>query len=99
MGYKIKYARRAEKDARLLEQAGLDEIAKDLLSIIKKNPFQNPPLYEKLIGDYKGSYSRRISRQHRLVYDVLPNDDKQKDENGELYKGVVKVIRMWTHYE
>jgi len=99
MGYKLKYTRQAEKDARLLEQAGLDKIAIKLLAVVKENPYQNPPEYEKLKGDMSGLYSRRINRKHRLVYDVLPNSDKLKDENGKLYKGVVKVLSMWTHYE
>jgi len=99
MGYKLKYTRRAEKDARLLEQAGLDKIAANLLSVMKKNPYQNPPAYGKMQGDLKGLYSRRINKQHRIVYDVLPNDENLKDENGSLYKGIVKIIRMWTHYE
>ena len=99
MGYKLKYTRQAEKDARLLEHAGLDKAAIRLLTIIKKNPYQNPPPYEKLQGDLKGSYSRRINKQHRIVYDLLPNDEELKDENGDLYKGIAKIIRMWTHYE
>jgi len=99
MGYKLKYTRRAEKDSKLLEQAGLRESAVTLLKIIKNNPYQNPPRYEKLQGDLKGSYSRRINKQHRLIYDILANDEDLKDENGILYKGIVKVIRLWTHYE
>ena len=99
MGYQLKYTRRADKDARLLEQAGLDKIAKKLLSVIKKNPYQNPPAFEKLQGDLKGLYSRRINRQHRIVYEVLPNDEGLEDENGVPYIGTVKIIRMWTHYE
>ena len=99
MGYKVKYLRRAEKDARLLEQAGLDKIAVRLLSVMMENPYQNPPAYEKLQGDMKGLYSRRINKKHRIVYDVLPNDEGLKDDNNVLYKGIVKIIRMWTHYE
>jgi len=99
MGYKLKYTRQSDKDARLLERAGLDKIAAKLLAVIKKNPYQNPPAYEKLQGDMKGSYSRRINKQHRIVYDVLPNDEKLKDEKDVLYRGIVKIIRMWTHYE
>jgi len=99
MGYKLKYTKQAEKDARLLEQAGLDKTAVKLLSVIKNNPYQNPPPYEKLIGDLKGSISRRINRQRRITYDVLPNSENLKDENGEVYKGIIKIIRMWTHYE
>jgi len=99
MGYKLKFTRQAAKDANLLEQAGLKESALALLNIIKDNPYQNPPRYEKLQGDLKGSYSRRINKQHRLVYDVLKNDEDLKDENGIPYSGIVKVIRLWTHYE
>ena len=99
MGYKLKYDRQAKKDASLLEQAGLKKTAVGLLEIIKANPYQSPPRYEKLQGDFKGSYSRRINRKHRLIYDVLPNDEGLEDENGTLYKGIVKVIRMWSHYE
>ena len=99
MGYKLKYTRQADKDARLLEQAGLDKKAIKLLGIIQDNPYQTPPPYEKLKGDFKGSISRRINRQHRLIYDILPNTENLKDMNGELYKGIIKVIRMWTHYE
>ena len=99
MGYRVKYTRQAEKDARMLEQAGLDKAAVTLLAIIQNNPFQSPPNYEKLKGDYKGLYSRRINKQHRIVYDVLPNEDNIKNTNGEPYKGIVKIIRMWTHYE
>ena len=99
MGYKIKYTKQAEKDARLLEQSKLEKNAIELLSIIKKDPYQNPPPYEKLKGELQGSYSRRINKQHRIVYDVLPNTEELKDENGEPYIGIVKVIRMWTHYE
>ena len=99
MGYKLKYTRQAEKDARLLEQAGLDKAAKGLLAIMRRNPYQVPPPYEKLKGDLKGSFSRRINRQHRIIYDVLSNEEGLKDDAGELFEGIVKIIRMWTHYE
>jgi len=99
MGYKLKYTKQAEKDARLLERSGLDKIAKNLLFIIQNNPFQTPPEYEALKGDRKGTYSRRINRKHRFVYEVLPNDDDLKDSEGNLYMGFVKIISMWTHYE
>lgn len=99
MGYKLVYTKRAEKDARLLEQSNLEKNAIKLLSIIKSNPFQNPPPYEKLIGDFKGLYSRRINKQHRIIYDVLSNDEGLIDENEDEYKGIVKIIRMWTHYK
>ena len=99
MGYKLKYTRQSNKDARLLEQTGLDKIAIRLLAIILENPFQNPPPFEALKGDRQGSYSRRINKQHRLIYEVIPNIECLEDENGEIYDGIVKIIRMWTHYE
>ncbi len=87
MGYRLKYTKKAGKDARKLEQAGLDKKAKELLKIIKDYPFQNPPPYEKLVGDLKGMYSRRINIQHRIVYEVL-RDEKE-----------IVILRMWSHYE
>lgn len=87
MGYIIKFSNDALKDARKLEENGLDKKAKELLSIIKENPYQNPPPYEKLKGDLRGKLSRRINIHHRLVYEVV--EEKQ----------LIKVYRMWTHYE
>lgn len=87
MKWRIVYAKQAQKDAKKLAAAGLRPKAEVLLSVLAENPFQNPPSYEKLIGDLAGAYSRRINIQHRLVYQVLEQ---------EL---TVKVIRMWTHYE
>ena len=81
----------------LLEQAGLDAKAKKLLSIIRRNPFEPP--FEKLTRDLKGCYSRRINKQHRIIYEILPNIENQKDKNGIPYKGIAHIIRMWTHYE
>jgi len=85
--WRLVYTKKAQKDAKKLAQAGLKQKTKDLLAIIAINPYQNPPAYEKLIGDLTGAYSRRINIQHRLVYQPLENEK------------VVKVIRMWTHYE
>ena len=85
--YELIYTRQAQKDARKLAQSGLKRNAFKILEIIKKDPFQNPPSYEKLLGDLAGVYSRRINIQHRIVYQVY---EKEK---------IVKVIRMWTHYE
>ena len=82
-----------------IEDAGLSAKVKGFVRIVKKNPYQNPPPYEKLTGDLDGYYSRRINRQHRFVYEILPNTERLKDGNGNLYKGIVKIIRMWTHYE
>ncbi len=97
--YRIDLTRQAVKDAKLVERAGLKPQAAALLRVIRDNPFQNPPPYEKLKGDLDGSYSRRINKKHRIVYDVLPNDENVTDDSGEVYKGIVKVLRMWTHYE
>ncbi len=85
--FKIKFFKQAFKDVENLKASKLDGKAKKLLEIIKHNPFQNPPPYEKLIGDLKGLYSRRINIQHRIVYQVL-EDEK-----------IVKIISMWKHYE
>jgi toxin YoeB len=85
--WRIVYTRQAQKDARKIAAAGLKPKAEKLLEILCKNPFQTPPPFEKLIGDLSGAYSRRITIQHRLVYQVL--EDIR----------TVKVIRMWTHYE
>ncbi len=85
--WKIYYTKQAKKDARKLASAGLKEKAQSLLKVLETNPFQNPPPYEKLVGDLSGAYSRRINIQHRLVYQVL----EKKQE--------VKIIRLWTHYD
>ena len=82
-----RYTKQAQKDARKLASSGLKNKAKSLLDIIQKDPYQNPPPYEKLVGDLSGAYSRRINIQHRLVYQVY---EKEK---------IIKVIRLWTHYE
>ena len=86
-GWTLFFTKEAEKDSKKLKQAGLKESAERLLKVIERNPFQHPPPYENLVGDLQGLYSRRISIQHRLVYQVL--QDKQ----------ALKVLRMWTHYE
>jgi len=96
--YNIILTHQAVKDVRKLEQAGLKPKAVDLLRIIRKNPFQNPPFFEKLEG-YEDTYSRRINIQHRLVYQVLPNENDEKDTTGIPFQGCIKIIRMWTHYE
>ena len=82
----VKFTSNAEKDKKLLKQSGLDSKAKKLLNLIAENTFQNPPRYEKLVGDLEGYYSRRINLQHRLVYKVY------KDQN------TVVVHSMWSHY-
>ncbi|MBK6356335.1 MAG: Txe/YoeB family addiction module toxin [Betaproteobacteria bacterium] len=87
MSWQLVFTKHAQKDAEKLASAGLKEKTKTLLAILSENPFQNPPAYEKLIGDLAGAYSRRINIQHRLVYQVL---EEQR---------LVKVLRMWSHYE
>lgn len=85
--WKIYYTRQAQKDARKLASSGLKAKAAALLEIVATNPYQNPPPYEKSVGDLSGSYSRRINIQHRLVYQVYEQEKS------------VKVLRLWTHYE
>jgi Txe/YoeB family toxin of toxin-antitoxin system len=96
--YNITLTHQAVKDARKVEQAGLKSKVASLLGIIRQNPFQNPPSFEKLQG-YENTYSRRITIRHRLVYQILPNEDNEKDITNTPYHGIIKVIRMWTHYE
>ena len=83
----VRSVKQAQKDARKIASSNLKPQAQRLLDIIARNPFQNPPPYEKLIGDLAGAYSRRINIQHRLVYQVYDAEH------------TVKVLRMWTHYE
>ncbi|MBG1241486.1 Txe/YoeB family addiction module toxin [Nostoc sp. NZL] len=87
MSWRLVYTKQAQKDAKKLASSNLKEKAEELLVVLKKNPFQNPPPYEKLVGDLSGAYSRRINIQHRLVYEVIESEQ------------LVKIIRMWTHYE
>ncbi len=87
MSWEIVYTKQAQKDARKLASSGLKNKAQELLEVLKENPYQNPPPYEKLVGDLLGAYSRRINIQHRLVYQIYEEEK------------VVKVIRLWTHYE
>lgn len=87
VGWKVVFARQALKDARKLTASGLKPKAQELLEVLVNDPFQNPPPYEKLIGDLAGAYSRRINIQHRMVYEVFTEER------------TVRVLRMWTHYE
>jgi Txe/YoeB family toxin of toxin-antitoxin system len=86
VNWKFVFTKTAQKDAKKIQRAGLKPKVEELLSVIKENPFRNPPSYEKLVGDLSGAYSRRISIQRRLIYQILTEEK------------VVKVIRMWTHY-
>jgi len=85
--WKVVYAKHAIKDAKKLAETGLKGKALELLEVLVTDPFQNPPPYEKLVGDLDGAYSRRINIQHRLVYEVFKKEH------------VVRVLRMWSHYE
>ena len=87
MKWTLVYTKQAQKDAKKLTDSGLRQKAEQLLKILEQDPFQTPPSYEKLVGDLTGAYSRRINIKHRLVYQVLED------------RHIVKVIRMWTHYE
>ncbi len=87
MNWQLVFTNQAQKDAKKLAQAGLKPKAEVLLEVLQKDPFQNPPSYEKLVGDLQGAYSRRINIRHRLVYQIFK---KEK---------IIKIIRMWTHYE
>lgn len=94
--YRIIYTKRAVKDIRYLKSAKLDKKAKQLIEVVRNNPFQNPPNYEKLVGNLSGAYSRRINIQHRFVYQVI---DEKCQHNNIFYDGTVKILSMWTHYE
>jgi toxin YoeB len=98
--YLIKFSKAAEKDKKELKRAGLEKKVKELLNIIRENPYQIPPSYEKLVGNLEGNYSRRISIQHRLVYEVRELDMDIISEEADMeYDGIIFVKRMWTHYE
>jgi toxin YoeB len=87
VSWSVVYSRHAQKDAKKIAQSNLKKRVLELISVLEQDPWQNPPPYEKLVGDLEGAFSRRINIQHRLVYQVL---DEER---------VVKVLRMWTHYE
>lgn len=85
--YQIVFTKTAAKDVQKLKSAHLDGIAKSLIDVIRENPYQTPPSYEKLVGDMKGLYSRRINIRHRLVYEVFETEK------------IIKIISLWSHYE
>ncbi|MBL0942261.1 MAG: Txe/YoeB family addiction module toxin [Alphaproteobacteria bacterium] len=85
--YKIRFTKQALKDAKKVKEAGLKEKVTTILNLLEADPYYNPPPYEKLLGNLKGSYSRRINIQHRIVYQVRKKE------------GIVNILRMWTHYE
>jgi len=81
------FSKQAQKDAQKIKQTGLKNKVEKLFKILKKDPYKNPPRYEKLVGELKGAYSRRINIQHRLVYEIIDSEN------------IIKILRMWTHYE
>jgi len=87
VNWTVVYSKQAQKDAKKLAAAGLRAKAENLLRILSNDPYQNPPPFEKLVGDLEGAYSRRINIQHRLVYEIFTSER------------VVRILRMWTHYE
>lgn len=87
VAWELAFSKQAQKDARKVKAAGLKPRVEELLAILQSNPFQNPPSFEKLVGDLAGAYSRRINIHNRLVYEVFVEER------------VVRVLRMWTHYE
>jgi toxin YoeB len=87
VSWELVFAKQALKDAKKVAASGLKPKAQELIAILANNPLQNPPPFEKLVGDLAGAYSRRINIQHRLVYEVFANEK------------IVRVLRMWTHYE
>ncbi len=87
MKWQVVYTKQAQKDAKKLASSGLKPKAQELLAILAEDPFKRPPPFEKLVGDLAGAYSRRINIQHRLVYEILEEER------------IVKVLRLWSHYE
>jgi len=85
--WRVVFTKHAQKDAKKIARSNLKKRTQELLSLLEQDPLQNPPQFEKLVGDLEGAYSRRINIQHRLVYQVL------------IEERIVKVLRMWTHYE
>ncbi len=85
--YEVRYTKHATKDINKLKQANLDQKVKNLIDVIRKNPFETPPPYEKLVGDLTGAYSRRFNRQHKLIYQI------------DVEHHAIIIIRMWIHYE
>lgn len=86
VGYRVLFSKQADKDKSRIKQAGLEKKARALLKVLMENPYQNPPPYEKLVGDLDGFYSRRINIQHRMVYQVFEQEK------------IVRVVSMWSHY-
>ena len=97
--YDVQLSRQAEKSVSKAEHAGLKPKVVEIIRTVRSNPYEESQGFEKLQGDLKGAYSRRINRQHRFVYEILPNLNNAKDANGKPYQGIIKILSMWTHYE
>lgn len=94
--YKIVFTKQALNDLEKLKKAGISANAKKLVDVIRENPYQNPPRFEKLVGKLDGLLSRRINIQHRLVYQVFTETFTEGETD---YQGIIKIVRMWTHYD
>ena len=97
--YKVVPTRQSKKDAVNIQRSGLRPQVEKIVSTVEKKPYEHSQSFEELKGKLKGKYSRRISKEHRFVYEVLPNSTKETDENNVLYKGIVRVLSIWSHYE
>ena len=97
--YLLELSKQARKDKKLLKEAKLDKKAAFLLELLEVNPFQTPPPLEKMTWDLRGHFSRRINDQHRLVYEIVENEENLVAPDGTSYEGIVRVKRMWSHYE
>lgn len=94
--WNVVFTKQAAKDAKKLKASGLSARAKELVEVVRADPFATPPDFEPLVGNLSGLYSRRINLQHRFVYQAIQSPF---DRDGVRYEGTVKVVRMWTHYE
>ncbi|MCL2089577.1 MAG: Txe/YoeB family addiction module toxin [Oscillospiraceae bacterium] len=97
--YKVLNSRQAKKDAVNIERNGLRPQVEKIFTTVKRDPFEKSQSFEELKGRLKGKYSRRINIAHRFVYEILPNENNEVDENGAIYEGIVWVLSMWTHYD
>ena len=97
--YKVLNSRQAKKDAVNIERSGLRTKVDEIFETVERNPYEPSQSFEELKGRLKGKYSRRITKVHRFVYEILPNTNNELDENNQPYEGIVWALTMWTHYE
>jgi len=97
--YKVMFSKQSKKDAENIKRNNLRPQVEKIINVVKNNPFEYSQSFEELKGRLKGKYSRRINKEHRFVYEILPNTENEQDENDNLYKGIVWVLSIWTHYE